>query len=86
MAQRLQVLKTALNGAEFSGAQLHEIAEAMGPRDDRDYGYTYSDILQRFVPQLVLGAASSDAPLTYADARELATSMQPTPPFGGSPS
>jgi AAA+ superfamily predicted ATPase len=84
LAQCLQVLKTALNGAEFSGAQIHEIAEAMGARDGRDYGYTYSDILQRYVPQLVLGAASADVPLTFAGARDFAMSMQPTPPFGGS--
>ena len=46
----------------------------------RGYGYTFSDVAQRFVPNLLL-EAFPDRPVTIELARSVLNQMEPTVPF-----
>lgn len=80
--QRGEVLSEALGDAEIDATTIERIARLLGPTDDRDYGATYSDLRQRFVPDAVLDAYERSAPITAERLVHLATSFSPTRPFG----
>lgn len=77
--QRAHILRTSLDGI-LSDAELRELAETMGQGKGRTYGYTFSDITQRFLPSLLL-EAFPDKPITFALAVSLARKIEPTKPF-----
>lgn len=78
--ERQQVLSPVLEAIGFSTSQISELVKATGPSDGRDYGYTYSDILQRLIPAIVLDAYPNDEISAYR-AVELAKQIVPTAPF-----
>ena len=78
--QRSEVLSKALVPLEFSSSQVEELVAATGPVGERAYGFTFSDLVQRLLPALVLDAYPS-RPLEASRALEIASSMTPTPPF-----
>ncbi|EAR25267.1 ATPase of the AAA+ class [marine actinobacterium PHSC20C1] len=80
--QRVHVLRTALVGTEISLSAINEAARLLGPDGERAWGVTYSDLRQRFVPDLVLNAYGSDTPLTELALSEAAETFVPTRPFG----
>lgn len=80
--QRLRVLSDALAGTGISQGALDEAAQLLGPSNEREWGATYSDLRQRFVPDLVLNAYGSDVPIGEVALREAAKSFVPTLPFG----
>jgi AAA+ superfamily predicted ATPase len=53
---RMHLLESNLAGADLSKADLETIAEQLGTTKVREYGCTFSDITQRFIPSLVLAA------------------------------
>jgi SpoVK/Ycf46/Vps4 family AAA+-type ATPase len=79
LEQRTFLLRTALDGV-LSDPQLRKLAEAMGNTEGRKYGYTYSDITQRFLPSLLLDAFP-DGPVTFDLAMSMARGMAPTRPL-----
>lgn len=80
--QRNHVLATALTGTGVSAAAIDEAARLLGTESGRPWGATYSDLRQRFVPDLVLTAYGNDAPITESDLTESARTFVPTRPFG----
>lgn len=78
-AQRRTVLSDAFGDLGLTASQLKELVQLTGPRDGREYGYTYSDLTTRLIPGAVL-ASFPDAPLTFATIRDLAAT-EPTAPF-----
>jgi AAA+ superfamily predicted ATPase len=78
--QMIAVLKEGLNGTDITPMQILHLAEAMGPNGGRTYGCTYSDLVRKFLPVLLLDAFP-DEPIEYKRALEIAKSLQPTPPF-----
>jgi AAA+ superfamily predicted ATPase len=76
---RRQILSTALSAAKFKPDQIEKLVAAMG-ESPRSPGFTYSDILQRFLPSLVVDAYPHDA-ITFERASEILSAMQPTPKF-----
>lgn len=78
--QRLAALSTLLDGAKFTKADLQSLAKLCGPRAKRDYGMTYSDLTQKFLPSLVL-EAYPDRGLTVEVAKTVMQRIDPTPPF-----
>ena len=78
------ILSEVFGEAGFSSAQCIEIAAAMGKKRDRKYGYTYSDIYQRYFPAFLLDAFP-DRPVSFSRALHLAQEIQPTPPFKREP-
>lgn len=79
--QRLAVLSGAL-GDTVSREELQELAARTGNGGQRDYGYTYSDLVQRVLPAAVL-AAYPDQALTFQLLTEAIAAHAPTPPFHG---
>jgi AAA+ superfamily predicted ATPase len=79
--QRAQVLIEALEGTDIDTRKIEEAARHLGPTETRPCGTTYSDLRQRFIPDLVLAAFANGTPIT-ADALILAaTAFTPTRPF-----
>lgn len=78
--QRRAVLAEPLESLGFSAGQIDGLVAATGPRDGRDYGFTYSDLTQRLLPSLVLDAYPAMA-VDPGRAEATALAMAPTPPF-----
>lgn len=81
--QRRTVLSDAFGDLKLTAAQIEELVQLTGPREGRDYGYTYSDLTTRLIPGAVL-ASFPDGPLTFATIRALAAN-EPTAPFRETP-
>jgi len=77
---RKHLLETQLQGTGIRESELTNIAEELGETKHRSYGYTYSDITQRFIPALVL-AAYPKHKITHDLALKTLGEMSPTPPF-----
>ena len=77
---RKKLVRDRLDGSGLSSADVIEIAEAMGATNKRDYGYTCSDITQRFMPSLVL-AAYPNHKISKSLALGVIEETHPTPPF-----
>lgn len=78
--QRLAVLAPPLKQIGFSATEIAAIVVATGAANGRDYGFTFSDLMQRLLPTIVLDAYP-DKPVNPARAVEMAKKMNPTPPF-----
>ena len=68
-----------LSEAGFSGEHIAKIAEVIGGGDG-ECGFTYSDIVQRLIPAVVLDAYP-DSSIQFERTLDIATRMKPTPPF-----
>lgn len=77
---RHTVLDEPLTELGFSKHDIKEIVTLTGPQNGRDYGYTFSDLVQRLIPSLVLDAYPDKA-IDPARAIEITKSVIPTSPF-----
>lgn len=68
-----------LEDAGFDDEQIAKIAEVTG-ENGKGYGATYSDIVQRLIPAVVLDAYP-DSSVRFERALDIASQMKPTPPF-----
>lgn len=80
--QREAVLTQGLQGTGFSAEQVAQLVKATGQSGTRGYGHTYSDLVRRFLPGLLL-EAFPDKPIEFKRALEIARALEPTPPFKG---
>ena len=78
--QRSVLLTKSLGLLGFSKTHIENLVAATGPRNGRDYGFTFSDLTQRLIPTIVLDAYPV-GPVNPARALTIATDMKPTPPF-----
>ncbi len=78
--QREAVLAPHLCQLSFSEAQIAAIVAATGPRQNGDYGFTFSDLTQRLLPAIVLDAYP-DSAVEPNRAIGIARAMIPTAPF-----
>jgi AAA+ superfamily predicted ATPase len=78
-AQLEALVSKYLKGTQLIKAELAEIAVALSTRG-RKYGYTFSDVTQRYLPTLLL-AAYPDGKITKELALRIAKEVAPTPPF-----
>ena len=79
--QRAFVLSSRLDPIGLASRDLEAIIAATGPvNGSRDHGFTYSDLVQRLLPAVVLDAYPT-RPVDGARAVEIARRMRPTPPF-----
>lgn len=79
-AERLALLRATFGDLGFTETQLAELATVTGSTNGRVFGYTYSDISQRLLPEIVLDAFP-DEPVHYERALSIAQDLKPTPPF-----
>lgn len=79
--QRKAVIEQTLAPFNLSDATLNKIASLTGSSNERNFGFSFSDITQRLVPSIILDAFPNKA-VTDERAIEVAMSIVPTPPFG----
>jgi SpoVK/Ycf46/Vps4 family AAA+-type ATPase len=80
-AQRKEVLGRVLAGTDTAEAGLDRLVAATGAHAGRNFGYTYSDLTMRLIPDAVIDAFP-DEPLRAARLLEIAERTEPTRPFG----
>lgn len=78
--QRRTLLETSLMQLGFSAKHISDIVALTGQTNGRSYGFTFSDIIQRLIPAIILGAYPN-GPIDPRSAVEIARNMYPTPPF-----
>lgn len=79
--QRRELLARQLDGTGVNGSELNDLVRLTGPLNGRAYGWTFSDIRQRFIVQAVLDSLDR-GPLRGDRLVALASDFVPTPPFG----
>lgn len=81
--QRQALLSDLLAGVTLNPTELLELTRLTGQDEanGRLYGFTYSDIRQRLVPEAIMLAATRDVPLSYSIFTEVLQTVQPTRPF-----
>lgn len=77
---RKLVLEDPLIELGFDDEAIDELVKLTGPQQDHDYGFTFSDIVQRLIPSLVLDAYPNQK-IKPERAKEIASNMLPTAPF-----
>lgn len=80
--QRFTMLETALAGTEVDNDAIGTAANLLGGTKAEPWGATYSDLRQRFIPDLVLDALERDQPLSSEMLVKAARDFVPTRPFG----
>lgn len=78
--QRMSVLQTPLTELGLSENEIKKMVELTGEQENRSYGFTFSDLVQRLIPSIVLDAYPNNA-VTTSKALEIASNIIPTPPF-----
>lgn len=78
--ERRAVLADLLGSLGWSSEQVDALVVATGRQQGREYGFTYSDLIQRLAPAIVLDAFPSEA-VNPVRALAMARRLQPTPPF-----
>lgn len=79
--QRKALLNVLLRGVKLTDSELDSIAKATGETPSRPYGFTYSDLRKRLVPDAVLIAYRSETPISYEILTKALEAVQPTRPF-----
>lgn len=77
---RRRVLEIPLKELGFKSNEIQEVVELTGPRKGRDFGFTFSDLVQRLVPAIVLDAYPDGAVIPKR-AIEICKTLIPTSPF-----
>lgn len=77
---RHSVLDVPLSELGLSSDDIKEIVKITGPQAEQEYGFTFSDLVQRLIPAIVLDAYPKQAVETKR-AIEIARSIYPTSPF-----
>jgi len=79
--QRGSLLSELLEGVTLNDGELNQLVTLTGLVDGRDFGYTYSDLRQRLVPEAVILAVTYNVPLSYEILVEAVKRVPPTRPF-----
>jgi AAA+ superfamily predicted ATPase len=79
--QRRQLFQVLLQDSGIDANEIEKLVALTGPRSDRAYGCTYSDIRQRLVPGAVLDAVGRDTRLAGPDIIAIAEQFEPTRRF-----
>jgi len=79
--QRAALLTRLLAGSSLQAADIDALAAATGDAAGRSYGYTFSDLRQRLVPEIVLAAYRQGVAVDSKLAHEVLARTPPTRPF-----
>jgi AAA+ superfamily predicted ATPase len=80
--QRAALFRSALTDAKVTEDQILELAKVTGLSKETPYEFTYSDITQRLLPDILLDAFP-ERPISFERALEVAKRVKATPPFKG---
>ena len=79
-ARRLELLQRYLRQLSMSDSDIRAIVDLTGKQGSQSYGFTYSDLVQRLLPAIVLDAYP-DSVVTSARVLDILRDMAPTAPF-----
>ena len=79
--QRAALLLRLLAGTKFSISDVESLAAATAENGAWPYAYTYSDLRQRLVPEIVLSAYRRGVAVDFSIAEEVISQTPPTRPF-----
>jgi SpoVK/Ycf46/Vps4 family AAA+-type ATPase len=82
LEQRAALLARLLVGTKLQSGDIDDLARATGDAPGRSYGYTYSDLRQRLVPEITLTAYRRGIAIDMTLALEAVARTSPTRPFG----
>ena len=82
LEQRAALLARLLAGTKLQPGDIEDLARATGDAPRRSYGYTYSDLRQRLVPEITLTAYRRGIAIDMTVALEVVARTSPTRPFG----
>jgi AAA+ superfamily predicted ATPase len=77
---RYQVLHAPLTELGFDKKTIQKIVDLTGPQKDREFGFTFSDLVQRLIPSIILDAYPTSA-VQPSCAIEITKNIIPTSPF-----
>lgn len=80
LEQRINALDKYLKPLGLKKNCIKQIAELTGSIDDRNYGFSYSDLLQRLLPSIIIDAFPNSS-VNCKRALSVTKSIIPTPPF-----
>jgi AAA+ superfamily predicted ATPase len=80
--QRRVVFQTYLSDLGISSAEMDSLVLTTGPAEKRSYGYTYSDIINRLIPNAIIEAFPNQ-PLSFYHIQKALACTPPTRPFKG---
>lgn len=78
--QRQYLLEQSFQPLKFNAEQIEDLVQLTGKTESRPYGFTYSDLTQRFFPTIILDAFP-DHPITFEQVVKVVGKIEPTPPF-----
>lgn len=78
--QREMMFTSAFEDTGITAKELSSLVKATGPAVGIDYGFTYSDIMQRMLPGILLNAFPDDI-IDFSKAIAFTKQLTPTPPF-----
>lgn len=80
LEQRLHIFQSHFPELNLRREELMELAELSGEIEGRSYGFTYSDLITRVIPQAVF-IAFPDSRLTFEIIKNVVLQLKPTQPF-----
>ncbi len=81
--QRLDVFRNFFSDINLQPSEVNTLSQMTGKNDLIPYGFTYSDLITRVIPQSVLNAYPDKA-LSFKVIKEALENIKPTPPFNES--
>lgn len=78
--KRKDIITSLFSPFKFSDKDIMNLVEATGPTKDREFGFTFSDIVQRLTPAIILDAYPTQK-IDPTRALKIAKSFIPTKPF-----
>jgi SpoVK/Ycf46/Vps4 family AAA+-type ATPase len=78
--RRKMIFKTYLEGLEISDEDLTNLANITGETENRNYGYTYSDLIGKVLPAIILETFPTEQ-ITLTKITEIIGKISPTPPL-----
>lgn len=78
--QRKDILWKTFEDTGINENELSRLVAATGPDKLREYGYTYSDIMQRLLPATLI-EFFPDKEIDFNKLIDMAKKILPTPPF-----
>ena len=78
--QRFTVLEKMFSGLGLSPEDIEEMVKETGKTERQEYGFTFSDLIQRLFPAVILDSYPYHS-ITPKRAIEIARKMIPSPPF-----
>lgn len=78
--QRRKIINDVLGDSGISKDEVDELVKATGSADGREYGYTYSDLMQRLLPNILIEFFPNEK-IDFKKVIKMAEETKPTAPF-----